>query len=143
MDAEILSDRLASTEKHLLQMDKRVDAIDSTAQIAEHDGLHVNHDERLTALEETLAGCIAHLETLQSQISSTEQTIAIAEAEVAKAEALEAVAEAIEAIAEVETAAEPEMAVEEIQPEPELENEAGREKKQPSGNWLERLLALQ
>lgn len=145
MDASILHDRLAAAEKSIIQMDERLDGLDHSERLEDHDGAHIAHDERLTALEETLAGCIAHLERLEERLSSTLETTAEAEVEIARAEATEAVAEAIEALAEQETeTAEENMQVEEIPLEPEpQESEAESPAKKPSANWLERLLALQ
>lgn len=142
MDAELLSDRIATVEKAVIRLDERVDSADLTERVDDHTEAHIAHDERLTALEETLAGCIAHLERLQTQISTTETAIAEAEARVAEAEATEAVAEAIEAVVEAQTETEEVdgMAVEEIPSEPE--SEAAPEKPK-SPNWLERLLAGQ
>lgn len=145
MDAEILHTRLAAAESAIIKTDERLDALEGDERLEDHSAAHVVHDERLTALEETLAGCIAKLEAIESQVAATEETVAEAEVAVAVAEAEEARAEAIEALAEAAIAAEetgePEMAVEEIEPEPAVESPAVAAE-QKRGNWLENLLAM-
>lgn len=145
MDIAIIHDRLAAAEGAILKTDERLDALEEDERLNDHAEAHIAHDARLTALEGSMMSCFEQLQSLQSQVAVNEQTVAEAELAVAVAEAEEARSEAIEALAEAAIAAEetgePEMAVEEIEPEQKTESPAVAEE-QKQGNWLENLLAM-
>jgi|SRR6266542_296741 len=142
VDLEILADRLASAERSLLQLDKR---LDETA--------NPDYDNRLTSLEGALTECqtrlLALLESSNSQLSEAkiEEAEATAEeaeamAEVAQAEVaiVEAQLEAVTTLQEPEdTSEETEAPIQELEPEPPSENAGAQEKR---SNWLENFLAL-
>ena len=135
MDGEILSDRLAATEDAVIKLDERLDEVEDEAEESEEEASEepASNDvailitnERITALEESIAECRNELQTLRDRQTSTE-IVAIA-ALTSEQETLEPEETALE---------EPE--VQEIAPEPENEAEEDRER---SGNWLERFLTL-
>src|SRR6266496_1790278 len=95
VDLEILADRLASAERSLLQLDKR---LDETA--------NPDYDNRLTSLEGALTECQTRLLTLlessNSQLSEAKIEEATTMAE--EAEAMAEVAQAEVAIVEAQVA---------------------------------------
>jgi hypothetical protein len=135
MDGEILSDRLAATEEAVIKLDERLDEVEDEADESEEEASEepASNDvailitnDRITALEESIAECRNELQMLRDRQTSTE-AVAIA--------ALASEQENLEPEETVLT--EPE--VQEIAPEPENEAEEGRER---SGTFWERFLTL-
>lgn len=144
MDAEVLNERLAVTEKALIKMDQRLDALPDSSEQTET--LHAC-EERIAALEGMIAQCLENLQQLQQTNTETELQTAEAEAAIAEAEAQISQAEAMAALAEAAIAATPteetvaETGLMEVEPEPSSENAAVPENK-PSPKWWESFLAL-
>jgi uncharacterized coiled-coil protein SlyX len=135
MDGEILSDRLAATEEAVIKLDERLDEVEDETEESEEEASEepASNDvailitnDRITALEESIAECRNELQMLRDRQTSTE-AVAIA--------ALASEQENLEPEETVLT--EPE--VQEIAPEPENEAEEGRER---SGTFWERFLTL-
>lgn len=133
MDVEIVADRLAATEEAVLELDQRIDAAEETAPVAATplEPL-LDHEGRISALEERLNECLTRLNSLQSETET-----ATAQAELATNLALEAENLALEAATtQPEPTEEIPSEVEEIPSEPE---EAAPAK---SPKWWESLATL-
>jgi uncharacterized coiled-coil protein SlyX len=135
MDGEILSDRLAATEDAVIKLDERLDEVEDETEESEEEASEepASNDvailitnDRITALEESIAECRSELQMLRDRQSSTE------------AVAIAALASEQENLEPEETVLE-EPEVQEIAPEPEPESEGDRER---SGTFWERFLTL-